>query len=348
VSSSSPRTTAPLSDPASGVTRIAVLRALPGLGDLLCAVPALRALRAAFPAAAVTHIGLPGTEWFADRFEAYLDGFEPLHSWPGLPETAGDAARAAAFVRRMQARRFDLALQLHGDGAVTNELVAAMGARRMAGLGRLGAPRPDRGTFPDGPDASEVERTLVPLRAIGVPTPDRRLAWPERPSDLADLPAVEAGGYAVVHPGASLPSRRWDPSGFALVADAVAARGLRVVLTGVGAEAAITRQVAAAATAPTVDVAGALSVGAAAALVRRARFVVTNDTGMSHLAAAVGTASVVVFTVTDPIRWRPEAPIHVAVRAGPDVAATASRIGVVLSGLVPPSAPATRRPPTPP
>jgi ADP-heptose:LPS heptosyltransferase len=329
------------------VTHIAVVRALPGLGDLLCAVPALRALRAAFPAAAITHIGLPGTEWFAERFEAYVDSLEPLHSWPGLPETDGDAAAAEAFVRRMRARRFDVALQLHGDGAVTNELVAAVGARRMAGLARPGEPRPDRRTFPDVPDASEVERALVPLRAMGVTTADRRLAWPERPSDLTGLPALEAGGYAVLHPGASLPSRRWDRRGFALVADAVAACGLQVVLTGVAAEAAVTHQVAAATTAATVDLAGALSVGAAAALVRRARFVVTNDTGMSHLAAAVGTPSVVVFTVTDPIRWRPEAPIHVAVRAGPDVATTARRISVVLSGLAPLSAPATRTPPTP-
>ena len=54
--------------------------------------------------------------------------------------------------------------------------------------------------------------------------------------------------------------------------------------------------------------------------------VVTNDTGISHLAAAVETPSVVVFTVTDPVRWKPEAPIHIAVRAGRDVTTTAARV----------------------
>jgi ADP-heptose:LPS heptosyltransferase len=344
VRASSPTTTAPPCEATAATAGIAVLRALPGLGDLLCVVPALRALRAGFPGAAITYIGLPGTEWFLDRFAEYVDRFEPLHSWPGLPETDANAAAAEEFVRRMRARRFDLALQLHGDGPATNGLVAALGARRTAGLAGPGAPRPDPLTFPDPPHASEVERTLLPLRAIGVQAGDRRLAWPERPTDLAETPALGTGEYAVLHAGASLPSRRWDSRGFALLADDLAARGRRVVLTGVASEAAITRRVATAATAPTIDLAGALSLGAAAAVVRRACVVVTNDTGMSHLAAAVGTPSVVVFTVTDPVRWKPEGATHVAVRAGADVPATAARVAAELTALGLPPARATRRP----
>jgi len=305
---------------------VVVLRALPGLGDLLCVVPALRALRAAWPAAEVTFVGLPGAEWFSDRFSDYIDCFEPLRSWRGLPETGDDAREEAAFLARMRARRFDVAFQLHGDGRVTNGLVAALGAHRMAGLAGPGAPRPDPRTFPAVPDGSEVERTLRPLRAVGVVTDDRRLAWPERWSDLEGAPDLAPGSYAVLHAGATLPSRRWDPSGFGLVADALARRGLSIVLTGVRGEAAVIRHVAATTRAPTLDVAGALDLGATAAVIRRARLVVTNDTGISHLAAAVETPSVVVFTVTDPVRWKPEAPIHIAVRAGRDVMTTAARV----------------------
>ena len=312
---------------------MAVLRALPGLGDLLCVVPALRALRTAWPAAELTFIGLPGTEWFAERFSAYIDRFEPLRAWSGLPETADDPVEQAAFARRMRARRLDVAFQLHGDGRVTNDLIASLGAPRTAGLARAGAPRPDGRTFPDVPDASEVERTLLPVRAAGVAVDDRRLAWPEGPFDRSGLLGLEPDTYAVLHAGASLPSRRWDPAGFALVADALAELALEIVLTGVAAEAAITRRVARATRAPTVDLAGALDVGGAAALIRRARLVVTNDTGVSHLAAAVGTPSVVVFTVTDPVRWLPEGPTHVAVRADPVVEATAARVAEVALAL---------------
>ena len=308
------------------MARVVVLRALPGLGDLLCVVPALRALRAAWPAAEMTFVGLTATAWFANRFSHYIDCFEPLRSWRGLPETADDPDEEAAFVARMRAQRFDVAFQLHGDGRVTNGLVASLGARRMAGLAGPGAPRPYPGTFPAVPDGSEVERTLLPLRAAGVVTDDRRLAWAEHPSDLDGVPALVPGSYAVVHAGATLPSRRWDPVGFAVVADTLAQRGLSIVLTGVGREAAVVRHVAAATRAPTIDLAGTLDLGGAAAVIRRARLVVTNDTGISHLAAAVETPSVVVFTVTDPVRWKPEASIHVAVRAGRDVTATAGRV----------------------
>jgi ADP-heptose:LPS heptosyltransferase len=329
VTSSIPKTSAPPCDPVAAVARVAVLRALPGLGDLLCVVPALRALRTAWPAADLTYIGLPRTEWFAERFSPYIDRFEPLRAWSGLPETADDPAEQEAFSSRMRARRFDIAFQLHGDGPVTNDLIATLGASRTAGLARPGAPRPDARTFPDVPDASEVERTLLPVRAAGVATDDRGLAWPESPFDVRGLFGLEPDTYAVLHAGASLPSRRWAPAGFARVADVLGGLGLEIVLTGVAAEAAITRRVAASTRAPTVDLAGALDLGGAAALIRRARLVVTNDTGVSHLAAAVGTPSVVVFTVTDPGRWKPEAAIHVAVRAGPGLEATVARVAEV-------------------
>ena len=73
-----------------------------------------------------------------------------------------------------------------------------------------------------------------------------------------------------------------------------------------------------------LDLVGRSSLGTTAAVVRRAALVVTNDTGMSHLAAAVGTPSVVVFSVTDPRRWKPPGDRHRAVIAGelkPTVAA---------------------------
>ncbi len=65
---------------------IAIVRSLPGLGDLLCAVPAWRSLRAALPEAQITLIGLPSARTFVERFSKYLDDLVEFPGYPGIPE----------------------------------------------------------------------------------------------------------------------------------------------------------------------------------------------------------------------------------------------------------------------
>src|SRR5436190_18851682 len=84
------------------VRRIAVFRAL-YLGDLLLAVPALRALRAGFPGAEITLIGLPWARDFVRRFNRYLDRFVPLPRWPGIPAADCALQGGDAFVAELRA-----------------------------------------------------------------------------------------------------------------------------------------------------------------------------------------------------------------------------------------------------
>src|SRR5262249_19792738 len=107
------------------------------------------------------------------------------------------------------------------------------------------------------------------------------------------------------HPGASAAARRWPAGRFAAVAGWLGRQGWRVVLTGTAGEAGLTAAVARAAGVPALDLAGRTDLGMAAALRGGARLLVCNDTGVSHLAAAVRTPSVVVSTGDNPARWAP-------------------------------------------
>ena len=287
--------------------KLALLRALQ-LGDLLCAVPALRALRARYPDARMTLVGLPWAREFVERFGRYLDEFVEFPGYPGLAERTCDASALSAFFAETRSSEYDLALQMHGSGEVSNEVVARMGARHCAGFYRRGHPCPDPKRFIEWRSREhEVLRLLRLAAHLGAPAHGTALEFPLSDADWHEWASfgLERGTYAVVHPGAQLASRRWPPERFAEVADAIAGDGLQLVLTGTAREAPIAQAVAGTMRNPVLDLTGLTSLGGLAALVARARLVVANDTGISHVAAALRTPSVIVASGSDVQRWAP-------------------------------------------
>lgn len=292
--------------------RLTILRALPGVGDMLCAVPAFRALRAVLPGASITLIGLPWARAIAERFPRYLDDFMPFPGYPGLAEGSGDPREVVAFFAAAQERRFDLALQMHGSGAISNAVAFLLGARQTAGFYDPGQYCPDPDLFIPFPwHEPEVWHHLALLRHLGIPDDGTELEFPIDNTDRRELAALisgaglRPGAYACIHPGFNTPARRWSPGEFAALADALTVRGLRVVLTGTANEREATRAVAAAMQEPPIDLAGCTSLGVLAALYADARLLVCNDTGVAHLASAVRLPSVVIFAMPDTTRWGP-------------------------------------------
>jgi len=197
-------------------------------------------------------------------------------------------------------------------GAVALAIVALFGARRMAGHYRKGSPPSDAARFLPWVDrCSEIRRGLRLVAHLGWPADDESLEFPVGAgADVAldgidGVAAAQPKPFVVVHPGASEKARRWAPSGFAQVADTLAGAGYRIVLTGTQAERELTACVAGTMANPALDLAGRTSLDGLSALVRRASLVVCNDTGVSHLAAALAVPSVVVFRASDVDRWAP-------------------------------------------
>jgi ADP-heptose:LPS heptosyltransferase len=265
--------------------RLVVLRAL-GLGDLLTAVPALRALARALPRHERTLLA-PAT-------------LQPLVALVGdavhrLVETTG----ARELPRRLPDATPpdpDVAVNLHGRGPQSTALLRGLRPRRLIAFGEQAPWREDE---------HETARWCRLLEAAGIAADPDDI-------DLAPPPGpAPHPGATLIHPGASAPARRWPAERWAAVARA--APGPVVVTAGPGEE----RLAAAVAGASGARVfAGDL--GALAALVAGAARVLCADTGVAHLATAFGTPSVVLFGPTSPERWGPPAdrPRHRVLWAG--------------------------------
>ncbi len=296
------------------IESVAVFRAL-RLGDMLCAVPALRALRGALPRARIVLVGLPWAQQFADRFSHYIDEFIAFPGHADLPEQPVQHALLSDFYTAMREQGFSLGLQLHGSGDISNGIVQRFAPRLRAGFAtRDGA---DAGelccTFAYPDHGPEPLRLLQLVTLLGAPPLGTALEFPLHQADREELAGsgvaagLLAGRYICIHPGAGQRDKCWPPQRFAEVADRLAdAFDVDIVLTGSAAEADLTAAVARHMRTPAHDTAAAsLSIGAMAALMQGARLLLCNDTGVSHIAAGLGLKSVVVFSKADIRRWAP-------------------------------------------
>lgn len=260
--------------------RALVLRAL-GLGDLLTAVPALRALRRGMPRTRITLAAPAALEPLA-RATGAVDGVLPADGLDGPLRPSGPV---------------DVAVNLHGRGPRSHRLLAGLAPGRLLAF----ACGPSHTGGPDwDPGEHEVARWCRLVTAYG---------FDADPGDL-DLPAPTAAspapGAAVVHPGAAFPARRWPAERFAAVAAALRDGGERVVVTGGPGETSLARRVVRlAGLDEAADLSGRTPLPELAALVAGARLVVCGDTGVAHLATAYRTPSVLLFGPTPPGRWGP-------------------------------------------
>ena len=275
-----------------------VLRAL-GLGDFATAVPALRAVRRAFPG---HEIVLAAPPVLAPLVEA-CGAVDRLHPTPAY-------VRGPMSTLDWSGPRPDVAVNLHGRGPQSHRTLRRLRPARLLAFASRAA------RFRGGPqwsdDEHEVARWCRLLRWYGISADPADLLLPAPPPLLS--------GTVVVHPGASLPERRWPAESFADVARALSADGYRVVLTGSADERPLAVSVAGAAGLAAEDVlAGRTPLSALAAITAHARLVVCGDTGVAHLATAYGIPAVVLFGPMSPARWGPPAgrERHVALWHGP-------------------------------
>lgn len=288
-------------DRVPNVHKIAVVRAN-ALGDFICVLPALTALRIAYPDSEIVLLAKKWHATFLKDRPGPIDRVVVVPPYGGVgeePAISENPSEVRCFFNAMREEHFDIAIQVHGGGRYSNPFVQQLGARVTVGLKTPDAVPLDR-WVPYVLLHPEILRYLEVVSLVGATETvlEPRVCVTEK--DLIEAQSVVDTVWpprvlVALHPGAGAPERRWPPEKFAAVGDALVAAGAHVVITATKEEQPIAKAVMAAMRTEAQDLSGCLSLGGLAGLLSRCRVVVSNDSGPLHLAAAVGAATVGIY-----------------------------------------------------
>ena len=287
------------------VQRILVVR-LRSIGDTVLSTPSLFALRRFLPNA---RIDVLLEDWVAP----VLEGSDLVDSV--IPIGKGSLSR---FSTALQLRRnkYDVVFNLHG-GTTSTFLTRFTGARHRVGYENYQYSSLYTDLLSSSSDfwgkekTHSAEQQLALLGFAGVPVSDRPKTLlkvnPEASDAIAKL--LESNGivddrFALLHPSTAFATKQWAPENYARVAEYLAAAGTKRVAVATKAEAETLTKVQDSSRVPIVSFSD-LSLPEIMALASKAVMFIGNDSGIAHIAAAVGTPTVVIFGSSNRDHWRP-------------------------------------------
>jgi heptosyltransferase III len=314
--------------------QILIIR-LRSLGDLVLETPAIAALHSWRPDLRINVLVEP-------RFAPVLEGIPAIAGLifsRGLGETALDLRR----------RKFPIVFNQHGGprsamltGASGSPLRVGWAGHQYSFLYNVAVP--DTQEFYGAPAVHTVEHRISQFYFTGLPRgpiPHSQVfPQPDAISSVARKLAekgIAAGTpYAVLQPGARLPEMRWPVTKFADIARWLReTHGIASVVNLGARDDEIAAEVRSEMTNGAVVLDSQLDIRELVALVAASRIFVGNDSGPAHLAAALQRPSVAIFSVTDPVQWRPWQAAHRIVQTGATFDHPRGDKGVVASNARP-------------
>jgi heptosyltransferase-2 len=285
-----------MSSPSGSEPRILVIRG-GALGDFILTLPALRLLRENFPGARLEILGYKHIVALAER-RFYADATRSIEYGP-----------VAAFFVRQGVLDPELSAYFAGFQQIVSYLFDPDGIFET-NLRRAGA-KNILYAFRKLDDSDHAAHQLArPLEQLALYLEDAAARVHPSDDDRAAAGAFlgdAAGRLIAIHPGSGSPKKNWPIENWLELAHRLSAEmpGARFVLIGGEADDAQLAAFLAGWTGPSPLVARSFPLPELAAILEQCRLYLGHDTGISHLAAAVGTRCVLLFGPTDPDVWRP-------------------------------------------
>jgi ADP-heptose:LPS heptosyltransferase len=283
------------------VRKIAVLR-LDHLGDVLMALPAVRALERALPEAQVDLFIGPWAEGIVE-IAGLRAGIQKIEvSWFSRdPARRGTLASIKELRNRLKTGGYDAALELRGDSRQILAL-AGSGIKDRIGLARSGFGFLLNHLCEFRKGLHEVDRNFDVVEQAGIslprPAPGELNLFP-REKDRQKALEVRgklgvSGPVIAIHATGSTRAKRWPASHWPKLIDALPA-GMAVVLIGVESEKKELEEIRRASARKVHSAAGLMDLPTLAAFIKDCRLFIGVDSGPAHIAAAVGTPVVCLF-----------------------------------------------------
>ena len=282
------------------------------LGDIVHTLPFLAAVHMTFPAAEI--------HWVVARgLHTFLEGHPMIsrlwimekEKWKQLSRFRKSIQEINTFRKELAGEHFDVSIDLSGllrSGLITY----GAGARYKLGFSDSdeGSPFFYTHKVAGGRKIHAIDRYLKLAALMGCDTSHVSHPMPPYPADsplLSSLPER----FCVIAPSAGKEANRWPVDRFGELA---ARLPLPSVVISSKADAGVVEAVVAASKGMAIDMAGKTGLKELVALIARARFLISNDTGPMHIAAALDVPVFAIFGPANPIRTGPYGSIHTIIQ----------------------------------
>lgn len=284
------------------------------LGDIIHSLPLLNRIRKSFEGCSI--------HWVIDRsFREILEGHPMIDrlwvinkdEWKDINKLGVTLNNLKKLFKDLKAERYDLVIDL--QGLLRSGIIArATGSRCRIGFceAREGATVFYTHTVKGGRNIHAVDRYLKVADFLGLKRDDIQFPFPPLPNPQIDgMPDILKKDYAVIAPGARWPTKMWPPERFGRLASMLP---LITVIVGSPSERPLAEEVVRSSQGKAVSLVGKTGLKELASVIGRAKFMLCNDSGPMHIAAAMGIPVFAIFGPTDPLKTGPYGEGHTIIR----------------------------------